>query len=103
MKNLFLFLIIATLSTGLVSCDSDNEISCAVREQQLTVAVLNLLQPSADYDADPSQENCEALRDAIQAALNEADDYRSCVPQDELADFEADYDEFTDALNNLPC
>ncbi len=55
------------------------------------------------YANDPTTENCEAYKAAVQAYLDAAEDLDDCVLASERAAYQQAIDEARDNLNNLQC
>ena len=84
------------------SC-KDNKKTCKEKEQTFTVAALDLFSVAFEYAFDPSTENCTAYKSSLEKFLKLAEDYRSCVPSEDLDDYDMDIEDSQDELDNLPC
>jgi hypothetical protein len=94
-----------TYTFGLVSCGGD-DVDCdpEVYEAELSMLSGDLFAAAFAYGFDPSPENCEAYKDALDEYLNEAEKYESCAEDaGELKEFREALDEARAELDQLEC
>jgi hypothetical protein len=99
----FLFFFLACLFV-LPSCDDDSEGggNCTTLANQILDLVGAVEIAADEYDADPSAANCQNYKDELQKFLNKSKQFRKCVPDDDLPDYNDALDLLEFTIDHLP-
>ena len=77
-----------------VDCDEMSELN-TLTNQWVDANIL--------FSMEPTDENCDALRDITEDLLDLAPDFRDCVPVEEQAEFDSDLETIQENLDDLEC
>ena len=105
MKN-FLLLSLILLSVSIVSSCGGEDIDCTNPNinQEWADEFQAALDAGTAYATDPTSENCNAYRDALQDYLDVVKDYEECADTpEEQQDFDEAVQEAQGVINTLSC
>jgi hypothetical protein len=103
MKNLLIFAILA-LSMSFTSCGSD--VDCqdeASFYASIEIEVDAFLDAALTFAFDPTSENCNAYKDAINAYVKALKPYRDCLSGSDRDEFDATIAESEQSADDLEC
>lgn len=108
MKIQFLFcLFFVALASFMASCGSSDAIDCSDElavSNAINSVTDELVEASLAFSQDPSQANCNNIRDVYSRWLDNLEDVEDCA--DDLgqgAEFRASLEEAREGLNNFTC
>ena len=93
-RNLISGLVLAAALFS-ISCGKDNDPEPCNYAVELQAEITAVSNAATAFGSDPSQANCIAYRNALQAYVNAADDYSECSA---LAGQQAEYEAYLDSI-----
>ena len=104
MKMRFLFFFLALTSIGFISCSDEKDCDEFANENFLQAEAEAIINTAFEYAFNPSDENCQKLRDAYSDFLDLAEEFQGCADEaGQGEEYRADLEEAREALNDLPC
>ena len=105
--NFLYFLLLLSVAVLNTSCGGDDDIDCN-DEREITEAINGLsdelIEASLQFSQDPSQSNCENIRDVYSRWIDNLESVENCADQVGQGDeFRQAINEAREGLNNFTC